>query len=127
MGILLLIFLKRIDERFPSVQEIDLIIEGSLVAGLLGTTFALVFGFEKLYALKSEDLNLTVIVGIVSEGLMSTGFGLAMSFSAWMVKKKLFPEEVKQRILFRKMQLQAEVLDSMSKEKDADKDKENKP
>jgi|GEM_PF-4082101 len=97
VSIIILIAIRKIDECFPSVRELDLIIEGCLVIGLIGTVMALVIGFDKLNALKSSELSVSTVIGIINEGLFSTGIGLCLSFSAWLIKHRFLPTELLQQ------------------------------
>lgn len=109
IGMILLILLGRIDEKFPSFPELELMVDGFMMLGLLGTVGGLISGFTKLaHASPSggaADISMTSIVQITSETLFCTGLGLTFSFIAWLTKKKLFPEAVRQRIMASRLQM----------------------
>ena len=91
VSIILLIILGKMNERFPSIRELQLIEEGAPVLGLLGTVVALVRGFGRLDLRGSIDTSIAGIISIINESLLSTAIGLGIGLLAWFVRKRFVP------------------------------------
>jgi hypothetical protein len=106
-SILFLIFSGKIDDRFPSLTELDLLIDGAMMAGLIGTVSGMLSGFAKMggNGVSQGDFSMTNLMQMIAETFFCTGLGLSLSFAAWFTKKKLFPEEIRRKILAKKLRM----------------------
>lgn len=93
ISIVLLIAFGRMDDKFPSVRELQLIEEGAPIVGLLGTVIALVKGFGQLDITHSVDSSINVMIGTISESLYATPTGLSLGLMAWFVRKRFLKQE----------------------------------
>ena len=91
LSILFLIILGRIDDKFPSRDEVELIQEGAPIVGLLGTIVALIMGFGDAI---DNGLTIPIIIKIINQSLFSTAMGLVISLAAWLIRSKLMPEKI---------------------------------
>ena len=95
LSILFLIILGRIDDKFPSRDEVELIQEGAPIVGLLGTIVALIMGFGDAI---DNGLTIPIIIKIINQSLFSTAMGLVISLAAWLIRSKLMPEKNIKRV-----------------------------
>lgn len=93
ISIVLLIAFGRMNDKFPSVRELQLIEEGAPIVGLLGTVIALVKGFGQLDITHSVDSSINVMIGTISESLYATPTGLSLGLIAWFVRKRFLKQE----------------------------------
>jgi surface polysaccharide O-acyltransferase-like enzyme len=98
ISIVLLIALGRMNEKFPSVRELQLIEEGAPIVGLLGTVIALVKGFGQLDITHSVDSSINVMIGTISESLYATPTGLSLGLLAWFVRKRFLKADLEKSI-----------------------------
>lgn len=92
VSIVLLIIFGKMDGRFPSVKELQLVEEGAPIIGLLGTVIALVKGFGKLDLTLAADSSIQVMIKTISESLYATPTGLSLGLVAWFVRKRFIKE-----------------------------------
>lgn len=98
VSIVLQLALGQMDEKFPSVRELQLIEEGAPIVGLLGTVIALVKGFSQLDITHSVDSSINVMIGTISESLYATPTGLSMGLIAWFVRKRFLKADLEKII-----------------------------
>lgn len=95
VSIIILIALGKMDGRFPSVRELQLIEEGAPIVGLLGTVIALVKGFSQLDLTQAADSSIQIMIRTISESLYATPTGLSLGLIAWFVRKRFVPSILK--------------------------------
>jgi hypothetical protein len=93
VSIIILAALGKMDGRFPSVRELQLIEEGAPIVGLLGTVIALVKGFGQLDLTQSSESSIQIMIKTISESLYATPTGLILGLIAWFVHKRFLSSQ----------------------------------